>query len=542
VSTITPYRSPVQDGRDGFGQLLHAEWTKFRTVRGWLIGMTVAVLVIAGLGVFLVYASVAGVSCGTSGPGGQTQNAQHGAACAAPPLLVGPGGEPVTDSFFFVRQPLAGNGSITVRVTSLTALRPAADGTPPPGVRLPPVALMPWAKAGIIIKQDLTPGSPYAAIMVTGSNGVRMQWNYTGDTPGLPGAVSAASPRWLRLTRDGDTITGYDSADGAHWTRVGAVQLAGLPSAVQAGPFAASPRSVSSSTGFASGSFSHGPTEAGAVFDHVSRSGAWPASTWTGGVVAPSNGNNPGAGEYHQVAGQFTVAGSGDIAPLVPGPGNGGVGHNTAGSYLLGTFVGLIAVIVVATMFMTAEYRRGLIRTTLAASPGRGRVLAAKAIVIGAAAFVTGLVAAAVTVISATAMAHANGYPLWPQPWSAELSPIAGTALLVALIAVLTLAVGTMVRRSAAATMIAIVVIVVPYFLAFTSAVPDGIGTWLLRITPAAGFTLQQSAPRYQQVQAFYRPMDGFFPLAPWAGFAVLCGWVALALAVAGYLLRHRDA
>ena len=540
MSTITPYRSPVQDERDGFGQLLHAEWTKFRTVRGWLIGMAVAILVIAGLGVFLVYASVAGVSCGSSGPGGSTQGLQHGAACAAPPLLLGPGGEPVTDSFYFVRQPLAGNGSITVRVTSLTG--PAGLIHSPDGNSYGSPGIQPWSKAGIIIKQDLTPGSPYAAMMVTGSNGVRMQWNYTGDTAGLSGAVSTASPRWLRLTRVGDAITGYDSADGVHWTQVGAVHLAGLPSTVQAGPFTASPRSVSSSTGFASGSFSNGPTEARAVFDHVSRSGAWPASTWTGGVVAPSNGNNPGAGEYHQVAGQFTVAGSGDIAPLVPGPGNGGVGHNTAGSYLLGTFVGLIAVIVVATMFMTAEYRRGLIRTTFAASPGRGRVLAAKAIVIGAAAFATGLAAAAITVISATAMAHANGYPLWPQPWSAELSPIAGTALLVALIAVLTLAVGTMVRRSAAATMIAIVAIVVPYFLAFTSAVPDGIGGWLLRITPAAGFALQQSTPRYPQVQAFYRPLDGFFPLASWAGLAVLCGWTALALAVAAYLLRRRDA
>ena len=55
--------------------------------------------------------------------------------------------------------------------------------------------------------------------------------------------------------------------------------------------------------------------------------------------------------------------------------------------------------IVVAAMFMTAEYRRGLIRTTLAASPRRGRVLAAKAVVIGAVTFVAGLAAAAVAVL-----------------------------------------------------------------------------------------------------------------------------------------------
>ena len=41
-------------------QLLHAEWTKFRTVRGWVIGMIVAVLVTAGLG--LLFAAASGSS------------------------------------------------------------------------------------------------------------------------------------------------------------------------------------------------------------------------------------------------------------------------------------------------------------------------------------------------------------------------------------------------------------------------------------------------------------------------------------------------
>jgi uncharacterized membrane protein len=31
-------------------------------------------------------------------------------------------------------------------------------------------------------------------------------------------------------------------------------------------------------------------------------------------------------------------------------------------------------------------------------------------------------------------------------------------------------------------------------------------------------------------------------PLAPWAGFAVLCGYAAVALALAIFLLRQRDA
>jgi ABC-type multidrug transport system permease subunit len=129
-------------------------------------------------------------------------------------------------------------------------------------------------------------------------------------------------------------------------------------------------------------------------------------------------------------------------------------------------------------------------------------------------------------------------------PWPADLRLIAGTAALVAVAAVLTLAVATMVRRSAAAVMIVIAAIVVPYFLTFTAAVPAVIGEWLLRITPAAAFAVQQSTHQYQQVQAAYTGGLGnqFFPLAGWAGFAVLCGWAALALVGAAYLLRRRDA
>ena len=155
---------------------------------------------------------------------------------------------------------------------------------------------MPWSKAGIIIKDGTSQGSVYEAMMTTGGNGVRMQWNHTGDTPGLPGAVSAASPHWLRLARDGDTITGYDSADGAHWTQVGTVALASLPSTVQAGLFVASPRHTVYSSSLGSGSESNGPTAATAVFDHVSRTGTWPASAWTGDYVGAGGlGAAPGS-------------------------------------------------------------------------------------------------------------------------------------------------------------------------------------------------------------------------------------------------------
>jgi len=98
-----------------------------------------------------------------------------------------------------------------------------------------------------------------------------------------------------------------------------------------------------------------------------------------------------------------------------------------------------------------------------------------------------------------------------------------------------------LVRRSAAAVMIAVVFIVFPYLLAM-SVLPAGAGGWLLRVAPAAAFAVQQSTPAYPQVANLYTPASGYFPLVPWAGFAVLCGWATLALVVAALVVRRRDA
>ena len=536
MTTMTSYRSTTRDSRDGFGQLLHAEWTKFRTVRGWVIGMIIAILVTAAIGIF-VAAGGASPTCQTVSATGQS------GGCGGPALTLGPGGEPVTSNFYFVRQPLAGNGSLTVRVTSLTSLLPPARsefGTPPsrPGT-------VAWSKAGIIIgATNLSTPQAYAAMMVTGGNGVRMQWNYTGDTAGLPGIVSAASPRWLRLTRDGDTITGYDSADGVHWTPVGVVRLAGLASTVQAGLFTASPILPVTAVNIAGVTQGGGGVTAStAVFDHLSRTGGWPASRWTAGYTEGDNAAEAqGIGGYRQVAGRLIVTGQGDIAPAIPYQGDPGTATGTIAAYLVGTFVGLIAVAVVATMFMTGEFRRGLIRTTLAASPRRDRVLAAKALVIGAVAFAVGLLGAGGAEIVGTQLAHSRGSQVFHEPWPTEMRMIIGTAALVAVVAVLALAIATVVRRSVAAVTIVFAALVVPYFLAAVATLPVGVADWLMRVTPAAAFAVQQATPQYPQVQAYYAPVAGFYPLAPWAGFAVLCAWTLAALGAAAYLLRRRDA
>ncbi|NUS64561.1 MAG: ABC transporter permease subunit [Saccharothrix sp.] len=459
----------------------------------------------------LFAAAASNFSC--SGPDGKP--------CAGSTPTLGPGGEPVVDNFAFAHQAFTGDGSITARVTSLTAVSPS-DGQPD---------TQPWTKGGIIIKQGTTPGSPYAALTLTGGHGVRLQHNFTGDVAGTLHTM----PSWLRLTRSGDTITGHESPDGVNWHLVGTVTLPGLPPTVRAGLFATSPNHEVITESFAGASGDSYPTRATATFDRIDLQGSWPDRKWVGEAVG-------GRGEPADVdvtAGGVAVSGSGNIAPIVAG--RGGLGRTVEGR-LVGAFAGLIAVIVVAATFMTSEYRRGLIRTSLAASPRRGRVLAAKSAVIAAVTFVVALVAALVTVPLVRAVEVGKGFFEFPVPTATEVRVVVGTAALLAVAAVFSLAVGTVLRRSAGAVAVVIVAIVLPYILAIASVLPTGPSDWLLRITPAAAFAVQQSLPEYEQVTAGYAPADGYFPLSPLGGFAVLCGYTAVALGVAVFVLRRRDA
>jgi ABC-type transport system involved in multi-copper enzyme maturation permease subunit len=393
--------------------------------------------------------------------------------------------------------------------------------------------------------------------MVTGQHGVRMQYNYTGDVAGLTGHVSAASPRWLRLTRSGDTITGYDSADGRHWTKVGAVQLSGLPATVQAGLFTASPVDFQGNfPSYAQTGGGDSPSVATAVFDHVSLRGARPGSAWTGQLIGanalmysqprvPTRGSHrthpvgPKIG-FSQAGGRFTVTGSGDIAPVVGGGVNTNYVTGTISDHLVAVIFGLIVLTVIGAMFMTTEYRRGMIRITLTASPGRGRALAAKAVVMALVSFVLGLAAAAVAVIFGPAISRSRGVYVLPVGWATELEVIIGVAALLAVAAVLAVAVGAILRRSVVAVATVIAVFILPYILGATSVVAPAVSEWMFRATPIAAFAVQQSTPQYPQVIGQYGPPE-YFALAPWAGLLVLIGYAAVAVAGAYALLRRRD-
>ena len=518
---MTPLGEPIRSGR--FRDAVHAEWTKFRTVRGWLFALALAALMIL-LFTFLQANGKHTGYCATPNPSSCVAGHQY--------VPTGPSGEAVADAYRFVAKRMVGDGTVTVEITSLTGRISAGPSNEAPSLANTRAGLVSWAKAGLLVTPAITQGSPYAAVMATGGHGVRFQYDYAHDRAGPPGSISSTATRWLRLTRTGDTITGYDSTDRTSWHRIESAHLAGLPRTVYAGVFATSP---TTSSGLA--------TQATADFDHLAVRGA-AAGTWGGMSV----GTGPddfystlGRGSDRQVGESFVVTGSGDIAPAVALAG----GDTASDSLLFGLVVALIVLIVIATMFISSEYRRGLIRTTFSATPNRGRVLAAKTVVLGGVAFVVGAVASAAAIPIAKHVMSAHGNYIFPADPLALARVIAGSGALVALTAVAVLGIGAIVRRSAGAILAGVVVFVLPTF-----AGPDVLGptasggaaTWLYRVTPAAGFSILGLLPRSGLVSYPYTMSNGYYPLPPWAGLLVLFAYAAAALCAARLVLGRRDA
>jgi hypothetical protein len=107
------------------------------------------------------------------------------------------------DQFRFAYKVLKGNGSIVARVDGIGN----TDG---------------WAKAGVMIRESVEPGSTHAMVVVTPSNSISFQRRVAttdvSTNTDLAGGLKA--PYWVKLTRTGNTFAGQCSADGVTWTDI----------------------------------------------------------------------------------------------------------------------------------------------------------------------------------------------------------------------------------------------------------------------------------------------------------------------------------
>ena len=467
-------------------RLIRSEWTKFRSVRRWVIASAAGAVLAIVLSTFFA----------TSG----STNANDG------PQYV--------DQFHFVHQPLTGDGTIVAQVTS-------QDGSHE------------WAKAGLMVKESAKSGAPYVALFVTPGHGVRLQSNFGPEVTGTTGTT----PRWLRLSRTGTQLTGFESTDGTQWTPLSTVNLAGLPATAEVGLFVTSPAVMSVDREFGSTTLNFEPTLGRAIFDRVSLTtaaggaidGEWLAED----VVPPEAAENFG-GLEPQLDGvttvdgdTFTVEGSGDVGGRQWGD------DDAVLNSLAGVLLTLIVIIVVSALFITSEFRKGLIRTTFTAAPRRGGPLLAKAAVIAPITFVAGLVAAAGSYAISRPAYAANGYtapsyPELPLHDPTVLRAVIGSALMLSLVAVLSLSVGAILRRGAATIALLMAVMVAPPIL--LGALPLDVALWIGHNTPVAGMAIMQTRERWDTA------------ISPWGGLGVLAAYALVALVVAVWRVSRRDA
>jgi len=144
-----------------------------------------------------------------------------------------------SDGCEFAARALAGDGQIVARVASQSVTDP-------------------WAKAGLMMRNNLSANASFVLVAVTPGNGIAFQRRLTaGASSSHTGGAMVLAPYWLKLVRLGNRFTAFQSVDGVTWLQIGAVS-ATMSSSIQIGLAVTSHHDGAIST---------------AVFDHITITG-----------------------------------------------------------------------------------------------------------------------------------------------------------------------------------------------------------------------------------------------------------------------------
>lgn len=216
---------------------------------------------------------------------------------------------------------------------------------------------------------------------------------------------------------------------------------------------------------------------------------------------------------------------------------------------LFGLMLGQICIITLGVLVITSEYGTGMIRTTMTACPHRGRVLIAKSLIFFTLAFVMTTVACTITALINSALLSDQEIPQYVEqsdalPGTIEngevvagsgewLGATIGAGLYVALLGLLALAVGALLRHSAGAITAMLGVVLLPLVLAL--------------------FMVGETLEKVREVLMEYSPLNGLaslyrIPMAAedqnatgWPLLGMLAGVTVVALGAAYVLLNRRD-
>jgi hypothetical protein len=178
-------------------------------------------------------------------------------------------------------------------------------------------------------------------------------------------------------------------------------------------------------------------------------------------------------------------------------------------------------------LVVTSEYSSGTIRSTFAAVPRRRTVLGAKSLVVVGTVLVVGTVACLGAFLAGQAILAPKGVGVSLFA-SGELRAVLGGGLYLAVLALLGVGLGAILRHTAGAISAFVgLVLVLPIIV---RPLPQPWGHDISKFLPAnAG-------------QALLDVHGAGGGLAPWTGFAVLCAWAAAAVGLAAWRIVRRDA
>lgn len=193
---------------------------------------------------------------------------------------------------------------------------------------------------------------------------------------------------------------------------------------------------------------------------------------------------------------------------------------------LTGVNISQLAVGVLGVLLISGEYATGMIRSSLTAAPRRLPVLWAKLAVFAG---VVGIASIASTFIAfflgQSLLAGKTPTASISDPGALRMVIGAGVYLL--LVGLIGMALGGLLRNTAAgiSSLVALFFVIPPIMGLLPTSWSDTIGPYL---PSTAG-------------EAFWGKPDTAH-LSPWAGFAVLCAWTAIAVALAAVRLKRSDA
>jgi ABC-2 type transport system permease protein len=192
-----------------------------------------------------------------------------------------------------------------------------------------------------------------------------------------------------------------------------------------------------------------------------------------------------------------------------------------------GLFLGQLAICVLGVLVISTEYSTGVIRASLLAVPRRLPMLYAKIVVFAVVVFVVGEVTTFISFFLGSAILHSKAPVALSDP--GVLRAVIGGGLYLTVLGLFAMAIGGIVRHTAGSItgVIGFVLVLAP----LAQLIPGSIGKHIHAYLPTeAGQLIGQSHEQSGQL------------LTPWQGFGVFLLWTVVLLAVAGYLLRHRDA